>query len=204
MGTCPAIRGQKGQRCINSGFSLYLRPLNQGLRPCNTFLFSILLCTVFLLIPVSHETRGKAKLYCWTPTSVLEGSTDQVWICSHFLGWVPIGGRLLTPFSSICAQKTCSCPWGRRGVEGWNPDQLKPSYIFSQHFPSSLPTPNSKLSMVFCPLVLLPGLTQAGLPPTPLPARPHELAQGLTSKDKTFSHMSPHAHAAWTQQPVLG
>lgn len=82
-------------------------------------------------------------------------------------------GTLLTPsaeeLSGIYACQTRSCPQGRRGEEGGKPGQLKSSYVFSQHFPSSLPTPNSTLSMVFCPLVLLPSLTQAWLPPPPSP-----------------------------------
>ncbi|KAL0600294.1 Protein GVQW1 [Plecturocebus cupreus] len=46
----------------------------------------------------------------------------------------------------------------------------------------SLPTPNSKLSMVFCPLTLLPSLPEALLTPA-LPAPSQELARGLASKD---------------------
>lgn len=102
----------------------------------------------------------------------------------------------------ICDCQTCSWPLGRCGEEGRKPGQLKPSYVFSQHFPSSLPTPNSTLSMVFCPLVLLPGLTQAWLPLTPSP-HPLQLAQGLTSKHKTFLPMSPHARTGCTKQLVL-
>lgn len=45
----------------------------------------------------------------------------------------------------------------------------------------------------------LPGL--AASYPTPAPS--HKLAQGLTSKHKTFLRMSTHAHTAWTQQLVL-
>lgn len=43
------------------------------------------------------------------------------------------------------------------------------SLHFSAFFPPGLPSPNSKLSMVFCPLVPQPGLTQARLSPAPPP-----------------------------------
>lgn len=92
------------------------------------------------------------------------------------LGELLSRAKPLTPSAEesagICACQTCSCPQGRRGEEGRKPGQLKPSYVFSRLFPSGLPTPSSTLSMVLCPLVLPPGLTQAWLP---LPPSPHPL-----------------------------
>lgn len=98
--------------------------------------------------------------------------------------------------------QTCSWTQGRCGEEGQKPGQLKPSYVFSQHFPSSLPTPNSTLSMVFCHWCCCPALPRLGclLPP---PCTLSQLAQGLTSKHKTFLPMSPHARTGCTKQLVL-
>lgn len=176
---CPVSKGQKGWRHFNSDFSVYMRQLIWKPAPWNTVpSFCITRDCPSLNLFLRQARRranrtAESQPFPVNARSIQAGREGQVEHQSAPSTSVELlsRGKLLTPSagesSAVCAWKTHSCPWGRRGAEGWKPDQMKPSCVFSQHFPSSLPSPNSKLSMVFCPLVLLPGLTQAGLPPTP-------------------------------------
>lgn len=136
-----------------------------------------------------------------------KGSTDEEWMCSHFFGWAPITGHAPYPKCRKIVWHLCLSDSLLPTGEAWGGGRkARPAEVFLRVLSTfSIQLANSQFHAKYG--VLPTGATAQPYPglaaSSPVPAPSPKLAQGLTSKHKTFLHMSPHAHTAWTKQPVL-